>query len=49
MYLSQAATLLFLFFVITAVSLRIDQEAVKNLASYYLANPHLGTLLAACC
>ena len=41
-YLSQAATLLFLFFVITAVSLRIDQEAVKNLASYYLANPHLG-------
>lgn len=41
-YLSQAATLLFLFFVITAVSLRIDQEAVKNLASYYLSNPHRG-------
>lgn len=41
-YLSQAATLLFLFFVITAVSLRIDQEAVKNLVSYYLAHPHQG-------
>ncbi|AMM25498.1 OpgC domain-containing protein [Variovorax sp. PAMC 28711] len=41
-YLSQAATLLFLFFIITAVSMRIDQEAVKNLASYYLASPHHG-------
>ena len=41
-YLSQAATLLFLFFVITAVSLRIDQAAVKNLVSYYLAQPHRG-------
>jgi hypothetical protein len=41
-YLSQAATLLFLFCVITEVSLRIDQEAVKNLASYYLSNPQRG-------
>lgn len=41
-YLSQAATLLFLLFVITALGLRIDQEAVKNLASYYLADPQRG-------
>ena len=43
-YLSQAATLLFLFFVITAVSLRIDQVAVKNLVSFYLAHPHQGLM-----
>lgn len=41
-YLSQAATLLFLFTIITAVGLRIDQPAVKNLLSFYLANPHEG-------
>jgi hypothetical protein len=41
-YLSQAATLLFLFTIITAVSLRIDQPAVKNLLSFYLANPWEG-------
>jgi len=43
-YLSQAATLLFLFTVISAVGLRIDQPAVKNLLSFYLANPHEGFL-----
>ena len=41
-YLSQAATLLFLFTIITAVSLRIDQPAVKNLLSFYLASPWEG-------
>lgn len=41
-YLSQAATLLFVFTVISAVGLRIDQPAVKNLLSFYLANPHEG-------
>ncbi|VTU35315.1 OpgC domain-containing protein [Variovorax sp. PBL-E5] len=39
-YLCQAATLLFLFTIITAVGLHIDQPAVKNLLSYYLAQPH---------
>ncbi len=38
-YLAQAATLLLLFTVITAVGLRIDQPAVKDLVSYYLAHP----------
>ena len=38
-YLAQAATLLFLFTVITRVGLRIDQPAVKDLVSYYLAHP----------
>jgi len=42
--MSQAATLLFVFTVITALGLRIDQPAVKNLLSYYLANPHDGFL-----
>lgn len=41
-YLSQAAILLFLFMVISRVGLRIDQPAVKNLLSFYLANPHQG-------
>jgi hypothetical protein len=41
-YLSQAATLLFLFTIISAVSLRIDQAAVKNLLSYYLSSPREG-------
>ncbi|RYZ13259.1 MAG: OpgC domain-containing protein [Comamonadaceae bacterium] len=43
-YMSQAATLLFLFTVITAVGLRIDQPAVKDLASYYLTQPHAAFL-----
>ncbi|WP_431273812.1 OpgC domain-containing protein [Variovorax ureilyticus] len=43
-YLSQAATLLFLFTIISAVGLRIDQPAVKNLLSFYLANPREGFL-----
>ena len=43
-YMSQAATLLFLFTVITAVGLRSDQVAVKNLASYYLQQPHTAFL-----
>jgi len=38
-YLAQAAILLFLFTVITAVGLRIDHGAVRNLVSYYLAQP----------
>lgn len=38
-YLAQAATLLFLFTVITRVGVRIDQPAVKDLVSYYLAHP----------
>jgi hypothetical protein len=45
-YLSQAATLLFLFTVISAVGLRIDQPAVKNLLSFYLAHPREGFLYA---
>ena len=39
-YLGQAATLLFLFTVITAIGLHVDQPAVKNLLSYYLQHPH---------
>jgi len=38
-YLIQAAILFFLFTVITALSLRIDQPAVKNLVAFYLAQP----------
>jgi hypothetical protein len=38
-YMAQAATLLFLFTIIAAVGLRIDQPAVKDLMSYYLAEP----------
>lgn len=38
-YLAQAATLVFLFTVIAALGVRIDQPAVKNLVSYYLAQP----------
>lgn len=38
-YLVQAAILFFLFTVITAVGLKIDQPAVKNLVSFYLAQP----------
>jgi hypothetical protein len=39
-YACQAALLLFLFTVIAAVGLRIDQPAVKDLMSFYLAHPH---------
>ncbi|SFM10173.1 OpgC domain-containing protein [Variovorax sp. OV329] len=38
-YLIQAAILFFLFTVITAVGVRIDQPAVKNLVAFYLAQP----------
>jgi hypothetical protein len=38
-YLAQAATLLFLFTVIAALGVRIDQPAVKDLMSYYFAHP----------
>ncbi|WP_139191679.1 OpgC domain-containing protein [Variovorax sp. CF079] len=38
-YMAQAATLLFLFTIIGTVGTRIDQPAVKNLLSYYLADP----------
>ncbi len=38
-YMAQAATLLFLFTIIAAVGLRIDQPAVKDLMSYYLTQP----------
>ncbi|MGR4870712.1 OpgC domain-containing protein [Variovorax sp. LARHSF232] len=38
-YLIQAAILFFLFTVITAVGLRIDQPAVKHLVSFYLVQP----------
>ena len=44
-YASHAATLLFLFTVIAAVGLRIDEPAVKDLMAYYLAHP-LPALLA---
>ncbi|MDQ0587168.1 OpgC domain-containing protein [Variovorax paradoxus] len=43
-YLCQAAILLFLFTVIAALGLHIDQPAVKNLMSYYLAEPREGFL-----
>jgi hypothetical protein len=43
-YMAQAATLLFLFTIIAAVGLRIDQPAVKNLMSYYLTQPREGFL-----
>ena len=42
--MAQAATLLFLFTIIAAVGLRIDQPAVKDLMSYYLVQPHEGFL-----
>ncbi|MGJ7542802.1 OpgC domain-containing protein [Variovorax sp. LT1R16] len=43
-YLAQAATLLFLFTIIAAVGLRIDQPAVKDLMSFYLERPREGFL-----
>ena len=39
-YACHAALLLFLFTVIAAVGLRIDQPAVKDLMSFYLAHPN---------
>lgn len=39
-YACHAALLLFLFTVIAAVGVRIDQPAVKDLMSFYLAQPH---------
>lgn len=44
-YACHAATLLFLFTVVAALGLRIDEPAVKDLVSYYLAHP-LPALLA---
>lgn len=38
-WLAQAATLLFLFTIIAGLGVRIDQPAVTNLLSYYLAQP----------
>lgn len=38
-YACHGATLLFLFTVIAAVGVRIDQPAVKDLMAYYLTNP----------
>ena len=38
-YACQAATLIFLFTVIAAVGVRVDQPAVKDLMSFYLAEP----------
>ena len=43
-YLAQGALLLFLFTVITALSLRIHQPAAHELLKYYLAHPHDGLL-----
>lgn len=38
-YLSQAATLVFLFTIIRAVGVRIDQPAVTDLLTYFLSRP----------
>lgn len=38
-YASHTATLLFLFTVIAAIGVRLDQPAVKDLMSFYLAHP----------
>ena len=43
-YFSQAALLLFVFTVIVALGLKLDQPAVKEMIKYYLANPHEGLL-----
>ncbi|MDA7417435.1 OpgC domain-containing protein [Xenophilus arseniciresistens] len=45
-YMCQAATLLFLFTVITALSLRVDNPAVHQLLGYYLAHPHQSFVFA---
>lgn len=39
-YLCQAAILLFLFTVIAAVGIKVDQPAVKDLMHFYLDQPH---------
>ncbi|MET0544436.1 MAG: OpgC domain-containing protein [Variovorax sp.] len=39
-WLAQAATLLFLFTIIAGLGVRIEQPAVTNLLTYYLAQPH---------
>jgi hypothetical protein len=39
-YLCQAATLLFLFTVIAAIGIKVDQPAVKDLMAFYLQDPH---------
>ncbi|MDP9898419.1 OpgC domain-containing protein [Variovorax ginsengisoli] len=39
-YLIQAALLLFVFTVITAVGLRVDHTEIKEMVRYYLAHPH---------
>ncbi len=41
-YLAQAGALLFLFTIIAALGVRIDQPAVKNLISWYLVQPREG-------
>jgi len=41
-YACQAALLLFLFTIIAAIGITIDQPAVKNLMSFYLAHPLTG-------
>ena len=43
-YLCQAGTLLFLFTVIAAVGIQVDQPAVRNLMSFYFAEPYTALL-----
>ena len=45
-YFSQAALLLFVFTVIVALGLKLDQPAVKEMIKYYLAHPHEGLLFS---
>ncbi len=45
-YFSQAALLLFVFTVIVALGMKLDQHAVKEMIKYYLANPHEGLLFS---
>lgn len=45
-YFSQAALLLFVFTVIVALGLTLDQPAVKEMVRYYLTNPHEGLLFS---
>ena len=45
-YFSQAALLLFVFTVIVAIGLKLDQPAVKEMIKYYLVNPHEGLLFS---
>ena len=41
-YLCQAALLIFLFTVVAALGLKIDQPAIKDLISFYLDDPWIG-------